>query len=296
MAFIVPFAPLSFRAPPTRTPLRRPPPSSHPARTRRAVPHCTDGTTVDPDSRLQLWREVEALRKSLTIAVNAERFSDAARIRDEIETLRLSDDYVRTETDLQRAVEEQRFADAAQLRDALKALDPPPSVAALGARDSNDVTRDGPSSRKWMADMEPSDVDHWSLTDTEGIVVRAESYYVQEQSIPSEDRYQFGYKIRITNQTSDTCQLVSRHWIINSSVGAESEVKGPGVVGRQPVLEPGDSFEYTSSCPITAPLKDGQTIVGNMRGQFQFCKGDTGNVKFSAEVDTFYFKIPSAEM
>lgn len=240
------------------------------------------------EARVALWQEVDALKKSLTIAVNAERFTDAARIRDQIESLSLADEFVRTEKELRKAVEEQRFAEAARLRDVLKVLEPPPGGATLrGEREPGPVL-----SRSPMAEMEPEDVESWSKTKTHGIVVHVESYYMPEQSIPEQNRFLFGYKVSITNEGTATCQLVSRHWVINSAGGPESEVKGPGVVGRQPVLEPGESFEYTSACPVTVPLQAGQSVVGNMKGQYHFCKGDTGNVIFSVDIAPFYLKLP----
>lgn len=240
------------------------------------------------EARVALWREVESLKKSLTIAVNAQRFADAARLRDQIESLSLADDYVRTEKELEKAVREERFADAARLRDVLKVLEPPPGIALLrGETEANSALEETP-----MTDMKADDVESWSKTKTAGIVVHVESYYMPEQSLPEQSRFLFGYKVTITNEGDETCQLVSRHWKINSTGGPESEVKGPGVVGRQPVLEPGETFEYTSACPVTVPLKGGQSVVGNMRGKYHFCKGDTGNVKFSVDIAPFYLKLP----
>lgn len=247
--------------------------------------------TSEREARIQLWREVEALKKSLSIAVNAERFSDAARIRDQIQSLSLADDYFRTETELKKAVKEQRFTEAARLRDVLKLLDPPPGLASLCVDEkvSESAIKD---SGLQMAQMKPDDVNNWSTTKTNGISVHIESYYIPEQSLPEQDRYLFGYKVTITNESEETCQLVSRHWIIDSAVGPKSEVKGPGVVGRQPVLQPKESFDYTSACPITGPLQSGQSILGNMSGLYVFCKGDTGEVKFDVDIDPFYFRLP----
>lgn len=228
------------------------------------------------------------MKRSLQIAVSAERFSDAARLRDQIESLSLADDYFRTDKELKKAVSEERFSDAAHLRDVLKALDPPPGSAVLRDEAKEEaVVENNP-----LLGMDPADAENWSRTKTAGIVVHIESYYMPEQSLPEHNRFLFGYKVSIKNEAQETCQLVSRHWVINSVGGPQSEVKGPGVVGRQPVLEPGESFEYTSACPISVPLQSGQSVVGSMSGQYHFCKGDTGTERFSVEVDRFYFKLP----
>ena len=84
---------------------------------------------------------------------------------------------------------------------------------------------------------------------TEGIQVEV-SHYVAERSNPARDLYFFAYRIKITNEGSEPAQLISRHWIITDGEGRVEEVQGPGVVGKQPRLAPGESFEYTSFCPL----------------------------------------------
>jgi ApaG protein len=77
--------------------------------------------------------------------------------------------------------------------------------------------------------------------------------------------------------------------------GPESEVRGTGVVGRQPVLMPNESFEYTSACPLTCDLQQGcvpAQVIGSMRGEYQFVKGDTGGEAFEVEIPRFYFVLP----
>jgi ApaG protein len=106
-----------------------------------------------------------------------------------------------------------------------------------------------------------------STATTRGVQVEVESEYVEERSEPSQNRYFFAYHIRITNQGDETVKLISRHWIITNSDGASEEVQGPGVVGEQPRLEPGESFEYTSFCPLTTP-------VGVMHGTYQMVTDD----------------------
>lgn len=245
--------------------------------------------TGEREARVQLWREVEALKKSLEIAVNAQRFSDAAQIRDQINSLSLADDYFRTEMELKKAVQEEQFAEAARLRDVLKMLEPPPGMAAL--RGEKEDSKDKARGMEFSI-LDPKDVESWSKTKTNGILVHVESFYMPEQSLPEQNRFFFGYKVKIKNEGSETCQLVSRHWVINSDGGPETEVRGAGVVGRQPVLESGESFEYTSACPLTVVPKSGQSVLGSMRGKYYLCKGATGNVRFSVDIDPFFLKLP----
>ena len=87
---------------------------------------------------------------------------------------------------------------------------------------------------------------------TRDIRVEVKSTYVPERSDPGANRWFFAYTIRIANEGSETVQLLSRHWIITDGDGDVQEVRGAGVVGKQPVIEPGESFEYTSGTPLPA--------------------------------------------
>jgi ApaG protein len=88
---------------------------------------------------------------------------------------------------------------------------------------------------------------------TQGIRVRVVPQYLEEESEPDEDRYVWAYTIDIVNEGSETVQLRTRHWRITDAAGRTEEVRGPGVVGQTPVIEPGESFRYTSGCPLTTP-------------------------------------------
>ena len=97
---------------------------------------------------------------------------------------------------------------------------------------------------------------------TRGIKVHVESEYAPERSQPSKNEWFFLYTITIANEGQDTVQLLSRHWIITDGSGHVEEVRGPGVVGQQPTLEPGQSFTDTSGCPLGTPF-------GKMEGTYQ---------------------------
>ncbi len=88
---------------------------------------------------------------------------------------------------------------------------------------------------------------------TRDITVRVQPQFLAEQSDPGSDQYFWLYTIHIENGGAETVQLLNRHWIITKAAGHVEEVQGPGVVGEQPVLEPGESFEYTSGCPLKTP-------------------------------------------
>src|SRR5262245_33189349 len=114
--------------------------------------------------------------------------------------------------------------------------------------------------------------------------VSAIPHYLAEQSAPDEDQYVFAYTVTIQNTGDVTGQLMSRNWIITDADGQSQEVRGDGVVGEQPVLEPGQTYEYTSGCPLTTP-------VGSMRGSYQCVASD--GTKFEAPIPEFVLSIPS---
>jgi ApaG protein len=122
-----------------------------------------------------------------------------------------------------------------------------------------------------------------SAATTRGIMVEVESSFVPDRSDPMRSRWFFAYRIRIANQSDAVVQLVSRHWIITDAHGRVEEVKGPGVVGQQPVLEPGEAFEYTSFCPLATPF-------GTMRGSYQMTTQDGST--FNAEIAQFTLSEP----
>ena len=124
-----------------------------------------------------------------------------------------------------------------------------------------------------------------SDTVTNGIRVKVESMYVPERSSPRESQYFFAYHVRISNEGPEAAQLLSRHWIITNADGEVQEVKGPGVVGEQPLLGPGDDFEYTSFCPLG-------TAVGTMHGSYTM-KGAGGDA-FEARIAPFTLAAPNA--
>jgi ApaG protein len=113
---------------------------------------------------------------------------------------------------------------------------------------------------------------------TRGIRVDVHARYSPEHSEPQRNLWFFLYTVQIANEATEAVQLLSRHWVITDATGRVEEVRGPGVVGEQPVIEPGDAYEYTSGCPLTTPF-------GSMHGSYQLAtrKGD----EFEVEIARF---------
>lgn len=113
--------------------------------------------------------------------------------------------------------------------------------------------------------------------------VSINSQYLADQSDPAQRRYVFAYTVTIRNTGSVPAQLISRHWIIEDGEGQVQEVKGLGVVGHQPLLQPGEQFEYTSGSSLTTP-------VGSMKGEY-FCVAEDGT-RFDAPIPEFSLSMP----
>lgn len=115
------------------------------------------------------------------------------------------------------------------------------------------------------------------------IDVSAQAFFLPDQSDEDAERFVFAYKIRITNAGSMSAQLISRHWIITDAENQVQEVRGLGVIGEQPTLKPGESFEYSSGSSLT-------TSVGTMRGTYQMVAED--GTKFEANIPEFVLSVP----
>ncbi len=124
-----------------------------------------------------------------------------------------------------------------------------------------------------------------STATTRGVKVTVRSSYVPERSQPAAGRWFFAYRIRITNRSAVPVRLLNRHWVITDAHGEVEEVRGPGVVGEQPTLAPGESFEYTSFCPLPTPF-------GTMEGSYEMVTAD--GERFWADIGRFTLSEPLA--
>ena len=118
---------------------------------------------------------------------------------------------------------------------------------------------------------------------TDGVVVRARPVYLPDQSDPEENHWVWAYRIEIENHGAEAVQLLARRWTITDSAGRTQEVRGPGVVGEQPVIQPGERYAYSSGCPLTTPS-------GAMVGAYQMTRA--GGELFEAAIPAFSLDTP----
>lgn len=118
---------------------------------------------------------------------------------------------------------------------------------------------------------------------THDIEVNAEPFFLEDRSNPAEDRYVWAYRITIANHSDEPVKLMSRYWHITDGLGRIEEVRGPGVVGEQPELRPGDSYQYTSGCPLSTPsgIMVGRYTMRNPHG-----------MEFEVDIPAFSLDMP----
>jgi ApaG protein len=119
---------------------------------------------------------------------------------------------------------------------------------------------------------------------TQEVRVSVRAFYLEDQSQPDQSHYVWAYRVSIENEGQRTVQLLRRSWLITDGMGREQKVHGPGVVGEQPVLEPGESFEYTSGTPLSTPS-------GFMRGTYHMVERDSGE-EFDVAIPAFSLDSP----
>ena len=125
-----------------------------------------------------------------------------------------------------------------------------------------------------------------SDTLTRGVRILIKPEYLADQSMPDADRWLFAYHVIVRNEGTQVVQLINRHWVITNGEGAVDEVRGAGVIGQQPELEPGAEFHYSSGCPLDTP-------VGTMHGEYEMRVVETDET-FAAHIAPFRLAVPSA--
>ncbi len=136
-----------------------------------------------------------------------------------------------------------------------------------------------PSSRR-----QPNSVEHTYSATTHGVTVTVQAFYLEDKSAPEDNQFFWAYRVRVTNVGAVTIQLLRRTWQITDATGRTIEVKGAGVVGEQPVLEAGESFEYTSGTPL-------ETSSGYMTGKYHMVAPATGEA-FDVAIPAFSLDSP----
>ena len=181
----------------------------------------------------EISKERQSLVKAIDAAVKREDFKMAASCKRELEELNASDPFFVLNEQLKQSIAEQSFAEAARLKTAISELE-----KELGCS---------------MPILDSKELSTTSNTVTRGIRIQIQSTYRPNESAPQLGQWFFSYKVTISNESDRIVQIRSRQWVITDANGRQEEVKGTGVVGHQPILLPGKSFDYESACPLRTP-------------------------------------------
>ncbi|KAG5175259.1 hypothetical protein JKP88DRAFT_351604 [Tribonema minus] len=310
------------------------------------IPEISDPEmSLTEDERLSLWEQLCSLEPAMQRALEAEDFSTAELLRDRISLLKAQDPYFALRESFETSLARDDYYSAAKCKLQLDRLGPPAALLERVSRGYNDVEM-GPSVRAAVEAAQSalaaaaaeahhgrapassassggsSDSDGAaaaivystrSEAVTHGVRVAVRAQYFPEQSDPARRQFVFVYRVRVTNESRATVQLAARRWLIrtlDAKTGrtAQQEVRGPGVVGQQPVLEPGQSFEYSSACPVVRGGGGGGggsggggggggaalRVLGRMEGAFTMVTGAVGERGFEAKIEPFHLILPAS--
>jgi ApaG protein len=163
-------------------------------------------------------------------------------------------------------------------------MDPPRRSIRAAAGPFNGAALAPANRARQVLGVQPSIAEPVSNAITQGIRVTVRSNYLPDQSSPEDDRYVFAYTVAIVNEGVGPAQLRTRHWVITDGKGKIEEVRGDGVVGEQPRLSPGQTFQYTSGCVLKTP-------IGSMHGSYQMFRDDGSS--FDAVIAPFSLASPA---
>ncbi|GLJ15731.1 hypothetical protein SUGI_0258890 [Cryptomeria japonica] len=199
------------------------------------------------------------LKKQMAVAVQNEDYKEAARLRDALNSMEEEEPALCLQSLLKKAISEERFEDATKYRNELQLIAPDAFLKCL------------------------------SDTTTFGIRIQVRSVYVRGRSQPLKGQYFFAYRIRISNISDRPVQLLRRHWAITDANGKTEHIRGIGVIGEQPVILSGTSFEYSSACPLG-------TSTGKMEGEFEMKYVDKVNSEtFEVVIGAFALSVDGDE-
>lgn len=269
---------------------------------------------MDSEMRKELWKQISNHeRQAVQLIADAEphdglseNFREAHRLFAQATTLKASDPYIQLAAKYSEATKREDASESDRLLAEMSAVGLPPHVSALAKQvaqasaegsqadrfddDHDSMTTD--SSFAVEEEVDPGSV--FSDTVTDKIRVKVSSFYDAKRSEPGSGKYMFYYKVAIFNEGSEPVQLVARLWEIDKCRGARETVRGIGVMGTQPIIAPGEVFNYESVCPLKIFPPRGCRVLGSMSGAYTMCKGNMGQHSFTVRVAKFNLILPES--
>jgi ApaG protein len=285
--------------------------------TRGLKPHYAQnpaGAVINEVQRKELWRSIsDSEKQAVQLIANVksggdndsaeQSYFEAHKLLAQAAYLKTSDPYVQLLVQYGQAVDRKDAAECDKLLAAMSSVGFPPHVLSLAtqlARSSLEATFDTVDD-SGTGSMEDTSVEEevdagsaFSDTVTDKIRVKVSAFYDAARSEPASGKYMFYYKVAIFNEGSEPVQVVARMWEIEKCKGVKEVVRGSGIMGTQPVISPGDVFNYESVCPLKVFPPRGRRVLGSMSGAYTMCKGNMGQHSFSVKVAKFNLILPDS--
>jgi ApaG protein len=269
---------------------------------------------MDEGERKELWRTISSLERQAVQALASMKAADGSTEEDKANLrnankffaqstgMKQADPFIQLASQYSAAMEAKNSAECERLLEQMSTVGVPPHISSLAKQLAQGVAQgsDGGEGELVEGDVgQPEEVDAGSTfsdTVTEKIRVKVSSFYESAKSDPANGKYMFYYKVAIFNEGSEAVQVVARMWEIEKCRGGKEVVRGAGIMSTQPIIPPGDVFNYESVCPLKVFPPKGKRVLGSMSGAYTMCKGNMGQHNFTAKVSKFNLILPESAM
>ena len=259
--------------------------------------------TLDEVERKELWKTIsECEKQAVELLISGQQGSgnedvqqieEAFKLLSQSAGLKNSDPFLQLATQYAAALKRKDVVECESILKSMRVIGVPPHIASLASKQLAARHLEIKNSALYQFD----EVDlgsTFSEAVTEKIRVKVSSFYDGAHSDPVAGQYRFSYKVAIFNEGAEPVQLVGRTWEVVKCTGEKETMRGPGVTKTQPIISPGDVFNYESSCPLKVFPPRGKRVIGSMTGAFTMCKGNIGQHQFLAKVSKFNFIVPES--
>jgi ApaG protein len=253
----------------------------------------TSSPIIDEFDRKNLWKRISSLEKeavSILSSGDESKTQDAYIALANSINLKNQDPFLKLAHEYSNAVNNQDESEINRILTEMKNIGLPPHLLSVVSQRNR---------KPFQNDMEPlvEEVDpssNFSDTITEKIRVKVTSFFDPDKSDPINGKFMFWYKVGIYNEGPEPVQVVARMWEIEKCRGDKEIVRGSGILGTQPIISPGDVYNYQSACPLKVFPPKGKRIVGSMSGAYTVCKGNMGQHNFTVKIGKFNLILPES--
>jgi ApaG protein len=268
---------------------------------------------MDSDERKELWRTISSLERQAVQALASMKSTDSNTEEDKAQLrnvtrffaqstgMKQTDPYVQLASRYALAAAAKDVTECERLLQQMSSVGVPPHISSLAKQLAQGVSQGNEGEGELVEGdvLQPEEVDAGSTfsdTVTEKIRVKVSSFYDSAKSDPANGKYMFYYNVAIFNEGSEAVQVVARMWEIEKCRGGKEVVRGAGIMSTQPIIPPGDVFNYESVCPLKVFPPKGKRVLGSMSGAYTMCKGNMGQHNFTAKVSKFNLILPESAM